>query len=249
MPKPFWRRYLNVFPHTITITVICMKLIMFGPPGSGKGTYASRLSAIFKIPHISSGDILREEVRKRTKIGLRVKPFVEKGSLVPDNLEIASSFLEVLERVLREKFKENKNGFILDGIPRTIRQAEMLDRITKIDYVLNINLDKEILIKKMVSRRTCRKCGKIYNIADIRVGSLHMPPLLPKKEGICDDCGGELYRRKDDTRKVIEHRMMEYKKKGLPLIKYYRKKKLLKDVKVVGGPDIMIKNILKLIKK
>ncbi len=219
-----------------------MRIIFLGPPGSGKGTYSSRLSPILKIPHISTGDIFREEVKSGSELGKELHEIMKKGQLVPDELTV---------KILKERISEEdcKDGFILDGFPRTIHQAEMLDRITEIDYVLNLVIEREILVEKMEARRVCRKCGKIYNLANIRKGELHMPPMLPEKEGVCDRCGGELHQRHDDTREVIEDRLKEYEKKTYPLIEYYSKKGKLKDVHIVGGPDVMINLILKEIGK
>ena len=120
--------------------------------------------------------------------------------------------------------------------------------MTKIDAVLNIILQEDILIKKISARRVCRGCGDIYNVADIRRGELHMPPMLPKVEGKCDKCGGELYQRKDDNEQTVKERLGEYKKKTQPLIEYYRKKRLLHDVNVVGSPDVMVPKILEMLK-
>lgn len=219
-----------------------MRIIFLGPPGAGKGTYASRLSPILKIPHISTGDMFRAEAASGSELGKKLHDIMTSGALVPDELTV-----EILkERIQKDDCKE---GFILDGFPRTIKQAEMLDQATSIDVVLNVKLDQEILIKKMTARRVCKDCGNIYNIADIRIGDLHMPPLLPEKEGVCDKCGGNLIHRKDDTKEVIEDRLKEYEKKTAPLIDYYTKKGLLKDVVVAGGPDMMIPRILEMIGK
>ncbi len=217
-----------------------MKLIFLGPPGAGKGTYASRLKSILNVPHISTGDMFRAEARSGSDLGKKLKSIMDRGELVPDELTV---------KILKERIKKEdcKEGFILDGFPRTINQAEMLGEITEIDHVLNIKLDREILIKKMTARRVCRNCGEIYNVADIHIGDLHMPPLLPEKEGICDKCGGELVHRKDDTREVIEDRLKEYEKKTAPLIDYYEKKGLIKDVVVEGGPEMMVPKILKMV--
>jgi len=219
-----------------------MKLVFLGAPGVGKGTYASIISKELGIAHISTGDLLREEVKKGSELGLKVKVYMERGELVPD---------ELVNKMLEERIKKDdcKNGFILDGYPRTISQAKELEKITKIDLVLNIKLRKDILIKKLTARRVCRKCGKIYNIADIKEKGIHLPPILPKKEGICDDCGGELYQRLDDDPKVIKERLEVYEKQTKPLIEFYKKKRLLKDIEVIGGPEIMVPKIIEMIKK
>jgi adenylate kinase len=139
---------------------------------------------------------------------------------------------------------DTKNGFILDGFPRTIEQAEALGKITDIDVVVNLNLRDEILVKKISARRVCRKCGNIYNVVHIKEEGIDMPPLLPKVEGVCDRCGGELYQRKDDNEDVVKKRLDVYKEETSPLIEYYRNKGLVKDINVVAGPDIMVPKIL-----
>lgn len=219
-----------------------MKLIFLGAPGVGKGTYSSRISALLGIAHISTGDLLREEVKNGTKLGREAKGYMERGDLVPDGL---------VNAMLRERIgkKDCAKGFILDGFPRTINQAEELGKIAKMDLVVNINLRKDLLLKKLEARRVCRNCGKIYNIADIKSGGIRLPPLLPKKEGVCDDCGGELYQRPDDNLKVIEDRFAAYEKQTKPLIEFYMQKRLLRDIEVVGAPEIMVPKIVDLIKK
>ena len=209
-----------------------------GPPGVGKGTYASRIGPKMGIPHISTGDLFRENIKKETDLGKKASEYMDRGELVPDELTI---------RMLQERISKPdcERGFILDGFPRTIPQAEALDRITKIDRVVNITLREDIIVKKIAARRICRKCGDIYNLADIRFESYRMPPLLPKKEGICDKCGGELYQRDDDREEVVRERLKTYEKNTAPLIEYYRKKGIMVDVEVIGGPDIMVPIIMK----
>lgn len=219
-----------------------MKLIFLGAPGVGKGTYASRLGPKLGIPHISTGDIFRENIKNNTELGKLVKPIIEKGELVSDEMTI---------KIVEDRLKRDdcKNGFIFDGFPRTIPQADGLSKVIKVDLVLNIVLPEDILIKKITSRRQCKNCGDIYNLADIKRGELHMPPMLPKVEGKCDKCGGELYQRKDDNEQTVKDRLEEYKKKTQPLIDYYKKKGLLKDLEVVGSPEIMVPRILDLLAK
>ena len=219
-----------------------MRLIFLGAPGVGKGTYASRIGPALGIPHISTGDIFRENIKNGTELGKLVKPIMERGELVPDDITI---------RIIEDRIKKDdcKGGFIFDGFPRTINQAENLDKITKPDAALNIVLPEDILIKKISARRVCKGCGDIYNIADIKRGELHMPPMLPKVEGKCDKCGGELYQRKDDNEQTVKERLEEYKKKTQPLIDYYKKKKLLHDVNVIGSPEVMVPKILELLKR
>lgn len=219
-----------------------MRLVFLGAPGVGKGTYASRISLILGIPHIATGDLFRDEIREGTELGKEAKEYMESGELVPDELVI-----DMLKKRIHEK--DCEKGFILDGFPRTVRQAEELEMITHIDLVVNINLKEEILIKKLAARRICKGCGKIYNIADIKVGEIHLPPLLPKKENVCDDCGGELYQRADDHPKVIEGRFEAYERQTKPLIEFYEKKNVLRNMVVVGGPAMMVPKIVELIKK
>lgn len=218
-----------------------MRIIFLGPPGSGKGTYSSRIAPQLKIPHISTGDLFRNEIERGTGLGKKIKNIIDAGNLVPD---------DIVMQVLKERMSKPdcKNGFILDGFPRTLNQAKALDKIAKIDIVINLVLPDNILIKKISARRQCRKCGEIYNLADIREGDIHMPPILPKKQGICDKCGGELYQRDDDREKVVRERLGVYKKQTAPLIDYYKKKGLLRDIRVVGGPEIMVPKIMAILK-
>lgn len=190
-----------------------MKIIFLGPPGAGKGTYASRLTPILGIPHISTGDIVRDEIKAQTELGKTIREYSDKGELVPD---------EIIIRLLAKRLRkpDYERGFILDGFPRTIKQAEALERIMKIDLVINLNVPDEIIIKRLSNRLTCRRCGTIYNKLTLK----------PKRDNICDKCGGQLYQREDDKPEVIQERLNVYRKKTEPLIEYYKKKSLLKDV-------------------
>lgn len=192
-----------------------MKIIFLGPPGSGKGTYASRLSPILNVPHISTGDILRENVKRETELGRTASEYMEKGKLVPDKIIISM----IKERISQE---DCRNGFILDGFPRTINQAKELDRITEIDAVINLAVPEDIIIKRLTARRVCEKCGAIYNILTLK----------PKEEGICDRCGGRLIQRKDDTEEVIKKRLEVYKETAKPIIEFYENKKKLYDIEI-----------------
>jgi adenylate kinase len=218
-----------------------MKMIFLGPPGVGKGTYASRISPQMEIPHISTGDLLRGEIKEGTELGKKAKEYIDDGDLVPDELVID---------ILKERIEkpDASKGFILDGFPRTIPQAEALDKITKIDVVVNIIQKDHILISKIAARRTCRKCGEIYNLAHIKDGELDMPPLLPKVEGKCDKCGGKLYKRDDQEEDIVRNRLEVYKKQTEPLIEFYREKGIMVDVVVRGGPDKVVPDILEAIK-
>ncbi|MBI4176434.1 MAG: adenylate kinase [Candidatus Aenigmarchaeota archaeon] len=215
-----------------------MKIVFLGPPGSGKGTYASRLSPMLGIPHISTGDIFREHLAKKTPLGKKIEDIIKSGGMVPD---------DIVMDVVKDRIgkPDCSNGFIFDGFPRTMEQARALAGLTKLDCVLNLVLDEKIIIEKMSARRVCEKCGEIYNVADIRMGKYRFPPILPKKEGVCDKCGGKLVQRKDDTVEVIKDRLEVYKKQTKPLIDYYRKKSILKDVRIVGPPEAMVPIILK----
>ena len=161
---------------------IKLKAIIFGAPGAGKGTYSSRLQAKLGVDVIAMGDIFRESVKQNSALGKKVKSFVEKGALVPDDV-VVEVLKERLSRVPKGK------GFILDGFPRTIEQAKTLEGITTLDVVLLLDVPDEIIIERLSSRRICRKCGEVYNIRFLK----------PKVEGVCDKCGGELYLRADDN--------------------------------------------------
>lgn len=219
-----------------------MKLIFFGRPGSGKGTYASRICPQLGIVHIATGDMYRAEVANGTELGKLAERYMKKGQLVPDDVTI-KMFKERVEK------PDAKKGFILDGFPRTTEQAKALEKIAKIDLVINFEIAEEIIIEKALARRICEKCGNIYNIADIKRGKIRLPPLLPKKEGVCDKCGGKLYQREDDNYETIKDRQDTYVRQSQPLLEYYRKKKIVKDVDVIGGPEMMVPIIVDVIKK
>jgi len=210
-----------------------MRIIMLGPPGSGKGTYASRLTSTLGIPHISTGDMVREEIKAQTKLGKRIKEYNDRGELVPDEI-----IIQLLEERLRKPDAEK--GFILDGFPRTISQAEALEEISKIDLVLNLNVPDEVIIQRLSNRVTCRKCGAIYNLLTLK----------PRKEGVCDRCGGELYQRQDDKPEVIKERLDVYRRNTEPLIGFYARKGLLKDVHcddLMTPPEAIVEKIMSVI--
>lgn len=219
-----------------------MNFVFLGPPGVGKGTYAFRVGPILGIPKISTGDIFRAEVKNGTELGKKVKAIMDAGGLVSDDIVI-----EVLKKRLEQD--DTQKGFILDGFPRTIPQAKALEGISKIDVVMNIELPEDILIEKISARRTCRNCGDLYNIASIDREGIKMPPMLPKVEGKCDKCGGELYQRDDDKPEVIKERLEAYNKQTAPLIDYYKEKGLLVDFKPTAGPDEMVPKIVELLKQ
>ncbi|MGD0070667.1 MAG: nucleoside monophosphate kinase [Candidatus Bathyarchaeia archaeon] len=186
-----------------------MKAIIFGAPGSGKGTYASRLQTKLGIDVIAMGDIFRELMKQDSELGRKVKVYVEKGLLVPDEIVI-----EVLKQRLN-KIPKGK-GFILDGYPRTLKQAKTLDAITKIDAILLLDVSDWIIIERLSSRRICRNCGTVYNVRFLK----------PKVEGICDKCGGPLYQRSDDNPEVIKKRLQVYQEQTSPLLEYFKEKKV-----------------------
>ena len=190
-----------------------LNIVLLGPPGVGKGTYAGILSKKYNIPHISTGQIFRDEIKKQSELGKKVESFIKKGDLVPDEITI-----EVVKVRLKEV--DCKKGFLLDGFPRTIPQAEALEKITKIDKVLNFVASEETIMGRLSWRRTCRKCGAIY----------HLKNIPPKVDGICDKCGGKLYQRSDETPEAIKVRMIEYDRKTKPLVDFYKNKKLLTDI-------------------
>jgi adenylate kinase len=208
---------------------------MLGPPGSGKGTYASRLTSLLGIPHISTGDIVREEIRAETEVGKTIKKYSDEGKLVPDNI-----IINLLVRRLNEP--DARRGFILDGFPRTIRQAESLEEISGVDFVINLNVPDDIIIQRLSNRLVCKRCGAIYNRLTLK----------PKLDEICDICGGELYQREDDKPEVIQERLNIYRRSTEPLIEYYRRKGLLRDVhcnNLMTSPDEIVEKIMNIIRE
>jgi len=210
--------------------------IFLGPPGAGKGTQARVTAKELGIPHISTGDILREAGRKKTGLGLAAKAKMDKGELVPD--DVMCGIVE--ERLGRPDCRE---GAILDGFPRTIAQAQFLDGILERTglgepMVLHINVDIESVIKRLTGRRTCSTCGEIYNV--------YLNP--PREDGVCDKDGGKLVQREDDNEEAIRIRLKAYEKDTLPLIDFYRRKKALHQVDGSGGPEAIAERLLGLVK-
>ena len=192
-----------------------MKIIMLGAPGAGKGTYAKKITQKYDIPAISTGDIFRENIKAGTVLGKKAKGYMDAGNLVPDELVCDL----VVDRLQQE---DCKNGYILDGFPRTIPQAEALTEALKkqddgIDFALEINMADEAIVERMAGRRVCEKCGATYHIVNIP----------PKKEGICDECGGNIILRDDDAPETVKKRLEVYHEQTAPLIEYYKNLGLL----------------------
>ncbi len=187
-----------------------LRAVLLGPPGAGKGTQAVRLVEKYEIPHISTGDIFRKNIKEGTELGKKAQEYMNAGALVPDELVVD---------LVKDRLQQDdcKNGFLLDGFPRTIFQAEKLDEFLsesnlKMDIVINLKVEKEALIKRLTGRRVCKDCGASYHIVNIP----------PKKEGVCDICGGELIQRKDDNIETVENRINVYEEQTAPLIGYYK---------------------------
>ena len=206
---------------------------MFGPPGSGKGTYASRLSTELSIPHISTGDLVRDEIKNQTELGKRINDYSARGQLVPDNV-----ICQLLQK--RISRPDCAKGFILDGFPRTIPQAQELEKISATDIVVNLEVPDEVIIERLASRLTCRKCGAIYNQRFLK----------PRTEGRCDKCEGQLYQRDDDRPSVIQERLQVYRRQTQPLLEYYVKKNQVKNIsnKEAGvPPERIVEEIISVI--
>ncbi|MGN0327107.1 MAG: adenylate kinase [Lachnospiraceae bacterium] len=202
-----------------------MKIIMLGAPGAGKGTQAKMIADKYQIPHISTGDIFRSNIKNGTELGKEAKTYMDKGELVPDELTVRI----LLDRVAQP---DCENGYVLDGFPRTIPQAEVLDqelskRNETIDYAINVEVPDENIVRRMSGRRACVNCGATYHI-------VHVPP---KQEGICDKCGKELILRDDDKEETVKNRLNVYHEQTQPLIDFYQKKGVLKEVD--GTVDMM----------
>ncbi len=206
-----------------------VRLVLFGAPGVGKGTLAEMIKSEYGVPHISTGDMLREAVKEGTELGRETSQYMNEGKLVPDDIMIG---------VLRDNMKDDEKGFILDGFPRTRKQAEALQSILdgkriSLDAVINFEAPVEVLTERLSGRRQCRDCRAIYHIKN-------MPP---KKSGICDICGGALYQRDDDRREVVVVRLKVYEEETAELIDYYRRKDLLKSVDASNDPETTFREV------
>ena len=212
-----------------------MHLIIMGAPGSGKGTYASRLKDYYGIPHISTGDIFREAIKEGTPTGLIAKKLIDNGEFVPDDITI---------QIVKERLSKDdcKKGFLLDGFPRNTHQAEALDEILeelniKLDTALDLLMDDERIITRIMNRRLCSSCGKGYNLLTLK----------PKQDGVCDDCGAPLYQRADDNEDTVRNRLNIYNAQTKPLIEYYRNRGILKSVDSDNYADIVVAEIIKIL--
>ncbi|MBU2529521.1 MAG: adenylate kinase [Elusimicrobia bacterium] len=223
-----------------------MNIILLGYPGSGKGTQAQALSAQLKMSHISTGDLFREEIAKGTLLGQRVSEYLTGGKLVDDKtvLEVINSKFEEAEKAKEsEKNEEAVNGFLFDGFPRTVQQAESLDALLaskkmELDAVIFLNVDEADVVERISSRRICAKCSKVYNV-------ISSPP---QKENVCDECEGELIFREDDKPAVMQKRMMVYKYLTEPLISYYHANGVFYEIQARGDVQAITGNIISLIK-
>jgi len=212
-------------------------VILLGPPGAGKGTQAKRIAGQYGLQHLSTGDMLRDNIRRDTELARKAKPLINRGELVPDDIVLGM----VQERIAQS---DCENGFILDGFPRTMAQARGLERICSLyrsrsTTVLNVAVQPDLVVRRLANRRICKMCGHIYNLAD-------RPPIHP---GICDADGSELTQRPDDTEAVIRERIQTYEHHTRPLIDYYSAQGLLHQVDGVGEPDAVMANIVKVLDK
>jgi adenylate kinase len=210
-----------------------MRMILMGPPGAGKGTQADFLTKELKIPHISTGDMFRKVVKEGTPLGIEAKRYMDSGKLVPDAVTVG---------IVKERLAEPdcQNGFLLDGFPRTVPQADALDSTlqalgVKLDKVININVGREALLKRLTGRRVCKSCGATYHVV-----------YNPSSEGNkCQLCSGELYQRSDDTEATVVNRLEVYERQTAPLVEYYEKKGLLLNIAGDEKVEIVARNILK----
>lgn len=211
-------------------------IILMGPPGAGKGTAAKQLKEAFNLIHISTGDMFREAIKEKTELGLLAQSYMTKGDLVPDDVTIG---------IVKDRLKKDdcKDGFLLDGFPRTLAQAEALSKLAKeinreIDVVINLDCPKEELIKRISGRRVCRICGAPFNVDSMK----------PKVDGVCDYCGGELYQRADDTKEALEVRLSHYVSATKPLLDYYEKLGLVKNFDSLKGKEHVFDAIARYLK-
>ena len=209
-----------------------LRTILLGAPGAGNGTQAARIVEKYGIPHISTGDIFRDNIKRQTELGKKAQEYMNKGELVPDDLtcEIATT------RLLDD---DCANGFLLDGFPRTVYQAEKLEEFLeahgqKLDKVIDVEVDQEALIARLTGRRVCKNCGATFHVVNIP----------PKQEGICDNCGNELIQRDDDKEETARNRLSVYAEQTMPLIEFYRNKGVLVEIDGDGGPEKVFADVV-----
>ena len=212
-----------------------MKIVMLGAPGAGKGTQAKKIAAKYAIPHISTGDIFRANIKNGTELGQKAKVYMDQGLLVPDELVV---------ELIMDRFEESdcNNGYVLDGFPRTIPQAKALDEALSskkdsLEYAIDVDVPDEAIVDRMSGRRACVGCG----------GTYHLVTIPPKKEGICDTCGAELILREDDKPDTVQKRLKVYHEQTQPLIDYYKEKGILKSVDGRKDPETILKDIITII--
>jgi adenylate kinase len=214
-----------------------MRIILLGPPGAGKGTQAIKLAQRLNLPHISTGDILRQNVTKQTELGKAAKDYMNKGLLVPDAL-VAKMLMQRIDE------PDTKAGFILDGYPRNLNQAETLDKMlkdrgAKINLVIDLDSSEAVIIQRLTGRLVCRSCGMNF----------HKKNMPPKIEGICDSCGGKLYQREDDKEETVRKRLEVYRQETVSLINYYKKTGKLNRLSADGDPEVILNQIIALANK
>ncbi len=214
-----------------------MRVIMLGPPGAGKGTQASRIADAYRIPHISTGDIFRQNVKSATDLGRQAQQYMDAGELVPDDVVVGMVGARLAE-------PDAKSGFNLDGFPRTVPQAQSLedllvDRGTPLDVVLRLAVDEDEVVHRLTGRRVCRNCGAVYHVD-------YNPPSEP---GVCDACGGELYQRDDDREEVVLNRLDVYHRQTQPLEYFYWERGLLRDVEALGTVDEVTQRALAVLRE
>ena len=205
-------------------------MILLGAPGAGKGTQAKMIAEKYQIRHLATGDLLREAVTKETALGKAAKIFMDRGELVTDQIVI-----DLIQERLNSV--DTGNGFVLDGFPRTVQQAEKLAEVQKIDLVLNIDVNFNHLLERLTGRRSCAKCGAVY----------HIKYNQPKNENFCDNCGSKLYQRADDREEVIRNRLETYNKQTKPLIQYYNERKILRNIPGSGSIDEIFSIIIEIL--
>ena len=207
-----------------------MNIILLGPPGAGKGTHAQLLIDDLKLPQISTGDILRKAIKDQTQIGLEAKAFIDAGQLVPDDVVI-----EIVRQRLAQK--DCENGYILDGFPRTVKQAEELEKFADIDVAVNLSLPDEVIVQRLSGRRVCPACGGTYHVSGLN------------GKTACEKCGGELIQRKDDSEETVQNRLKVYAEQTAPLIRYYERKGILRTVECGGTIKENHQAVLEALKK